>query len=359
MGVDFLTTMLSTFQAVLSLGMYRTGSVMAGLFWSLTLVELTCFGGWWLYSHDQGAGAVVMRLMALMVFAWMMQHWQLIAGSLQELFMRLGLGLGSNSCRCPPSMGPGWRSSPRAMSCAWRFKGAPSIPPSCNASERPVDALAPTQASMEKWILGWSAYAAFIVAGIGMFLVQLQFVLFSAIAFVTIPFAAWGRTAWITEKTFGSVMACGVELTFLYALAGVQLTVFEYFAVPPVLTQQGTVSIIAGGWFLVALMLAAHKLAAGILHGVPSLTQSDVLPRLSTTLAMSARSLRLAALALRRQQRQAHRERKGVMLWCDSGVGWRVKVCLLLWVVAILSPLLLLLSAPWRVVSALVSAPSL
>ena len=38
MGADFLTTMLSTFQAVLSLGMYRTGSVMAGLFWSLTLV---------------------------------------------------------------------------------------------------------------------------------------------------------------------------------------------------------------------------------------------------------------------------------------------------------------------------------
>ena len=56
MGVDFLTTMLSTFQAVLSLGMYRTGSVMAGLFWSLTLVELTCFGGWWLYSHDQTPG---------------------------------------------------------------------------------------------------------------------------------------------------------------------------------------------------------------------------------------------------------------------------------------------------------------
>ena len=54
---------------------------------------------------------------------------------------------------------------------------------------------------------------------------------------------------------------------------------------PAVLTQQGAVSIIAGGWFLVALMLAAHKLAAGILHGVPSLTQSDVLPSLATALA--------------------------------------------------------------------------
>ena len=297
--------MLSTFQAVLSLGMYRTGSVMAGLFWSLTLVELTCFGGWWLYSHDQSAGAVVMRLMALMVFAWMMQHWQLIAGSLQELFMRLGLGLGSNKLSLPTVHGAGMSLITKGYELCMAIQGRSLNPTFVQRIGETVDALAPTQASMEKWILGWSAYAAFIVAGIGMFLVQLQFVLFSAIAFVTIPFAAWGRTAWITEKTFGSVMACGVELTFLYALAGVQLTVFEYFAVPPVMTQEGTVSIIAGGWFLVALMLAAHKLAAGILHGVPSLTQSDVLPRLSTTLAMSARSLRLAALALRRQRRHA------------------------------------------------------
>ena len=307
MDTDFLTAMLSTFQAVLSLGMYRTGSVMAGLFWSLTLVELTCFGGWWLYSHDQGAGAVVMRLLALMVFAWMMQNWQFIAGSLQELFMRLGLGLGSNQLSLPTLHGAGMALITKGDELCMAIQGRALPPIFLQRVEEAAMVLAPSIASTEKWLLGWSAYAAFIIAGIGIFLVQLQFVLFSAIAFVTIPFAAWGRTAWITEKTFGSVMACGVELTFLYALAGVQLTVFEHYAVPVVLTQLGTVSIIAGGWFLVALMLAAHKLAAGILHGVPSLTQSDVLPRLSTALAMSARSMRLAAQVMQRATRLPRR----------------------------------------------------
>jgi type IV secretory pathway TrbL component len=304
MGGDFLTTMLATFQGVVSLGMYKTGSVMAGIFWALTVIELVSFGAWWLYSHDTNAGAVVFRLVALMVFAWMIQHWQTIAGSVQDIFVQLGLSLGGNRLAMPTVHGAGMALIDKGYELSLAIQGRTVNPSLVQRIGESIDALAPTQASMEKWIMSWFAYAAFIIAGIGMFLVQLQFVLFSAIAFVTIPFAAWGRTAWITEKTFGSVMACGVEIAFLYALAGIQLTVFEYLALPPALTQQGSVSIIAGGWFLVALMLAAHKLAGGILHGVPSLTQSDVLPRLATALAVSSRALRAAATAMRQVNRR-------------------------------------------------------
>ncbi|HEY5864780.1 MAG TPA: type IV secretion system protein [Candidatus Tectomicrobia bacterium] len=302
--MDFLTTMLSTFQGVLSLGMYRTGSVMAGIFWVLTVIELVSFGGWWLYSHDTNAGAVVLRLVALMVFAWMIQHWQTIAGSMQDMFVQLGISLGGSKLTLPTVHGAGMAIIDKGYELSLAIQGRTVNPSFLDRLGETVDALAPTQAAMEKWILSWFAWAAFIVAGIGMFLVQLQFVLFSAIAFVTIPFAAWGRTAWITEKTFGSVMACGVEITFLYALAGMQLIVFEHWTTPPVITQRGSVSIIAGGWFLVALMLAAHKLAGGILHGVPSLTQSDVLPRLSTAVALSSKSMRAAATAMRQLSRR-------------------------------------------------------
>lgn len=300
--MDFFTSMLSTFSAVLSLGMYRTGSVMASLFWFLIWLELIGFGTWWLMTHDAAPGALVLRLLVLMVFAWLIQHWQTLAGSLQDLFMQLGISLGNTQTPLPSIHGAGMALINKGFELFLAILGRSENPTMMERVWETVDAMAPTQAAWERWLLAWTAYFAFIVAGIGVFLVQLQFTLYSAIAFVTIPFAAWSKTSWISDKTFGSVLSCGVTLTLFYALAGVQLIVFEHYRTPPVMTQKGAVSILIGGLFFVALMLSAHKLAAGLLHGVPSLTQSDFTPRVTSALLIASRAMRAAASVIGRKK---------------------------------------------------------
>jgi hypothetical protein len=291
--MDFLTAMLSTFSAVLSLGMFRTGSVMAGLFWGLIVLELLVCSTWWLMTHDNHPGTIVLRLFVLMILAWMMQHWQFLAGSLQDIFIQLGMSLGSANLPPKGIHGAGMSILDKGFDLFLAIQGRSPNPTMVQRLWETVDALAPTQAAMERWILSWAAYTAFIVAGIGVFLVQLQFTMFAAIAFVTIPFAAWSKTAWISDKAFGSVMACGLTLTFFYALTGVQLTVFEHYATPVVMNQMGAVSILAGGWFFVALMLSAYKLAGGLLHGVPTLTQSDLMAPVSAAVRIATQATRV------------------------------------------------------------------
>ena len=91
-----------------------------------------------------------------MVLAWMMQHWQLIAGSLQEMFMRLGLGLGSNKLALPTVHGAGMALINKGYELFMAIQGRSLNPTFAQRLGETVDALAPTEATMEKLILGWS-----------------------------------------------------------------------------------------------------------------------------------------------------------------------------------------------------------
>ena len=110
MGADLLTSLLTAFQAVLSLGMHQAGPVTARLFMHLATIEIAALGLWWLYSHDNNIGLVIFRVLTIAVFLWLMQDWQVITGAVQESFMRLGIIVGGNQL----GLGLGCRTS---LSC--------------------------------------------------------------------------------------------------------------------------------------------------------------------------------------------------------------------------------------------------
>ena len=98
---------------------------------------------------------------------------------------------------------------------------------------------------MDKWFMGWLVWLLFAMAGIHVFVTQLEFVFYSAAAFVTVPFATWNRTAWISERTFGAVLSVGVKLMVLYTLTSASIPVLKHAVLPAALTQQDSVFMIA------------------------------------------------------------------------------------------------------------------
>ena len=118
--------------------------------------------------------------------------------------------------------------------------------------------------------MGWLVWLLFAIAGIHVFVTQLEFVFYSAAAFVTVPFATWNRTAWISEWNFWRGPQCrrrtdGALYPHECQYPGAQTRL----CLPAALTQQDSVFMIATGLLLCFLQLAAHRLASGLLHGMP------------------------------------------------------------------------------------------
>ena len=165
----------------------------------------------------------------------------------------------------------------------------------------PLGPLQAIQATADdKWVMGWLVWLLFAIAGIHVFVTQLEFVFYSAAAFVTVPFATWNRTAWISERTFGAVLSVGVKLMVLYTITSASIPVLKQAVLPITLTQQDSVFMMATGLLLCLLQLAAHRLASGLLHGMPSLTHSDVLPSGRASVALAVGGITMATQALSR-----------------------------------------------------------
>ena len=123
--------------------------------------------------------------------------------------------------------------------------GAPAESDRGNGSEENSGCALPTRRPRRNRSWGGSSYAAFIVADIGVFLVQLHRPL-ERDRLRHYPVCRLGAHGLVHRKNLWLGDGVRRELTFLYALAGIELTVFEYFAMPAVLDAEGPVSIIAG-----------------------------------------------------------------------------------------------------------------
>jgi len=298
MGTDLLTSLLTAFQAVLSLGMHNAGPATARLFMLLATLEIAGLGLWWIYSHDNAMGVVMFRVLTLAVFLWLMQDWQVIVGGVQESFMRLGLLVGGNQFTIGSIHSAGMNLIQKGQELSLAIQGKVANPTFFQSVDYALTAMAPTHMDMTRWVVSWAVLLAFYVAGIHVFAVQLEFVFCSAMAFITIPFAVWHRTAWVSERTFGAVVGSGLKLAFLYMLASASIPVLRQYVAPIAPSQQDSLSMLGAGGLILFLQWGAHKLASGIMHGMPSFTQSDVLPRIGPMMAIGAMAGGLATRAV-------------------------------------------------------------
>jgi len=298
MGADLLTSLLTAFQAVLSLGMHTAGPVTARLFMLLATLEIAALGLWWVYSHDNTMGLVMFRLLTIAVFLWLMQDWQTITGAMQESFMRLGVIVGGNGLSLGSIHSAGMQLIEKGETLSLAIQGKVANPTLLQSVDYALNAMAPTPTDWGRQAVSWCVLLAFYIAGLHVFAVQLEFVFCSAMAFITLPFAVWHRTAWISERTFGAVVGNGLKLAFLYALASASLLVLTHYVAPPNPSQQVSMRMLAAGILIVLLQMGAAKLASGIMHGMPSFTHSDVLPRIGPAMAMGAMAGGLATRAV-------------------------------------------------------------
>jgi type IV secretion system protein TrbL len=120
------------------------------------------------------------------------------------------------------------------------------------------------------WIL---IVLAFFVLSIQLFVTLIEFKLTTLASFILVPFALWGKTAFLAEKTLGNVVASGVKVMVLAIIIGIGSTIFGQLA--STLTRPvdivSAMSLLLAALSLFGLGIFGPGIAAGLLSGAPQL----------------------------------------------------------------------------------------
>ena len=74
---------------------------------------------------------------------------------------------------------------------------------------------------------------AFFILAVQLFITILEFKLTTLAGFVLVPFALWGKTAFLAERVLGNVISSGIKVMVLAVIVGIGSTFFSQFTSPP------------------------------------------------------------------------------------------------------------------------------
>ena len=120
------------------------------------------------------------------------------------------------------------------------------------------------------WIL---IVLAFFILSVQLFVTLIEFKLTTLAGFILVPFALWGKTAFLAEKTLGNVVASGVKVMVLAIIIGIGSTIFGELATT--LTRPidiaSAMSLLLAALSLLGLGVFGPGIAAGLVSGAPQL----------------------------------------------------------------------------------------
>lgn len=114
---------------------------------------------------------------------------------------------------------------------------------------------------------------AFFILSVQLFVTLIEFKLTTLASFILVPFALWGKTAFLAEKTLGNVVASGVKVMVLAIIIGIGSTIFGQLA--STLTRPvdivSAMSLLLAALSLFGLGIFGPGIAAGLVSGAPQL----------------------------------------------------------------------------------------
>ena len=115
---------------------------------------------------------------------------------------------------------------------------------------------------------------SFFILAVQLFITILEFKLTTLAGFVLVPFALWGKTAFLAERVLGNVVASGIKVMVLAVIVGIGTTFFHAFihALPgPRASLKEAMTLVLASLSLFGLGIFGPGIATGLVAGAPQL----------------------------------------------------------------------------------------
>jgi type IV secretion system protein TrbL len=256
----------------------------------LIAIDLTLAGLFWAWGQDDNVPAhLVRKVLYVGFFAYLIGNWKDLSGIVFQSFASLGLKASGSSMTAADLMRPGFVADQG-------FKAA--HPLLIKAGElMGFTSFFENFVTIAVLLLAWAiVLLAFFLLAVQLFIAILEFKLTTLAGFVLVPFALFGRTAFLAERVLGHVISSGIKLMVLAIVVGIGSAVFGELIKPITgdIALAQAASLILGAIAVFGLAIFVPALAAGLIAGAPQLGAGAAI---TTAAGITAAGIGTAALA--------------------------------------------------------------
>lgn len=259
---------LSVFTSYIESGFGLLGGEVGFLSSTLIAIDVTIAALFWAWGTDEDVlQRLVKKTLYIGVFAYIIGNFSNLANILFQSFAGIGLKASGSAMAVGDFLKPGTVAA----------TGLDAAKPLLDAT---ADLLGPIGlftnfAQIVILLLAWVIVVlAFFVLAIQVFITVIEFKLVTLAGFILLPFAFFGRTAFMAERVLGHIISSGIKLMTLAVITGIGTTLFSQFtnaglgATP---TVEQAMAIALAALTLLGLGIFGPGIANGIVSGGPQL----------------------------------------------------------------------------------------
>jgi type IV secretion system protein TrbL len=266
-GTGVIDHFLGTFTQYIDSGFGLVQGDVRWLAGVLIAVDLTLAGLFWAMAPDEDVLArLIRKTLYIGVFAFIIGNYNSLAQIIYNSFAGLGIEAGGGTMSAAQLLQPG------------------------KIAEVGIDAGKPILTAISGMMGFTSVFAnlvqilimfvawlivviSFFVMAIQLFVSLIEFKLTTLAGFVLVPFALFGRTAFLAEKVLGNVVSSGIKILVLAVIIGIGSTIFGQFTSgfnnPPTISD--ALTLILAALSLLGLTIFGPGIANGLIAGGPQL----------------------------------------------------------------------------------------
>lgn len=259
---------LVVFSTYIDSGFGLLGGEVGFLSSTLIVIDVTIAALFWAWGTDEDIiQRLVRKTLYVGVFAFIIGNFQTLASIMLESFAGLGLKASGGGLAIGDFMRPGVVAA----------TGIDAAQPLLDASADLVGPVGLFTNFVQIMILliAWVIVVlAFFILAVQVFVTILEFKLVTLAGFVLLPFALFGRTAFMAERVLGHIISSGIKVLVLAVITGIGVTLFDRFmqAGPgPEPDIEQVMAIALGALTLLGLGIFGPSIANGIVAGGPQL----------------------------------------------------------------------------------------
>ncbi|ODU34659.1 P-type conjugative transfer protein TrbL [Sphingopyxis sp. SCN 67-31] len=259
---------LSVFSTYIDSGFGLLGGEVGFLSTTLIVIDVTIAALFWAWGADEDVlQRLVKKTLYIGVFAFIIGNFQSLATIMLESFAGLGLKASGGAMAIGDFMRPGVVAA----------TGLDAAEPLLDASK---DLLGPIGlftnfVQILILLIAWVIVVlAFFILAVQVFVTILEFKLVTLAGFVLIPFAFFGRTAFMAERVLGHIVSSGIKVLVLAVITGIGTTLFDRFMGAQIGAEpdiEQVMAIALGALTLLGLGIFGPSIANGIVAGGPQL----------------------------------------------------------------------------------------
>ena len=259
---------LAIFSTYIDSGFGLLGGEVGFLSTTLIVIDVTIAALFWAWGADEDVlQRLVKKTLYIGFFAFIIGNFQSLATIMLESFAGLGLKASGGAMAIGDFMRPGMVAA----------TGLDAAEPLLDASADLVGPVGLFTNFVQIMILliAWVIVVlAFFILAVQVFVTVLEFKLVTLAGFVLIPFAFFGRTAFMAERVLGHIVSSGIKLLVLAVITGIGTTLFDRFLEAGIGTEpdiKQAMAIALGALTLLGLGIFGPSIANGIVAGGPQL----------------------------------------------------------------------------------------